>query len=430
MCLSTGVPLHIGRPLGKALALAAVWAAGAAQAAGPWSVGLTQALSHESNVFRAVDDNAVSDTMATTGVQLQLDQPFGRQRVTAELALEMQRFVNNSQWNDSPYRLGGELLWSAAERWEGEIGLDSSEESYRYDQTTVIALRNQIRTSRGWLHIRKGVVTDWTFESALNVLDRDLSLASFDGSDQRQWAAEAGARFQPSPNLMMRALLRHTSGNYPHRTALQADRYDRNDLELSANWKPSGASTLEARISFGSESHSLQSVRATSLWTGALAWRWQPTGKLGFSTSLLRDSDTGTSRFQTAGTGTGSGTNTGGGAGTGTEVTTAQSSDAKMSTTLALTATWAATAKIDVDVGWRYTQRLLDSSRNGTAGVQGNDDTTALTLGARYAPIRNLDLGCSLALERRSVSNNALTLSFPYSGNTLGCFGQFWFSRL
>lgn len=402
--------------LGAAAVAAALLASPAAQAAGPWALGITQALSHESNVSRAADAFAEADTISTTGARVAFDQPFGRQRFTAQAALELQRFVSHSEWNSQPYRLGAELDWTAADLWEGELGLDAAEQLYRQDQNLANPQRNLEQTRRAWLRARKGVVTDWTFEAALNAYERDLSLASFDASDQTQLAVEGGWRFQPNPALALSAKLRHTRGEYPRRTAAGADDYTRDDIELASTWQPTGASSFDARLAFGRESHSLQAVADSNVWNGAFSWRWKPTGKLNFTTTLARSSDTDSSRFES---------NTG----TDGDSSVTATNNNYLSTSLALNGRWAATAKISVDAGLRMTHRELDSRRTGTAGVQGSDRLSAFNLGLRYAFSRSLDLGCSFSTERRSVTEDALALSFPYSARSLGCFAQFWLGR-
>lgn len=402
--------------LGAVAMAAALLASPAAQAAGPWALGITQALSHDNNVFRSADAFAEADTISTTGARVVFDQPFGRQRFTAQAALELQRFVSHSEWNSQPYRLGAELDWTAADLWEGELGLDAAEQLYRQDQNLANPQRNLEQTRRAWLRARKGVVTDWTFEAALNAYERDLSLASFDSSDQTQLAVEGGWRFQPNPALALSAKLRHTRGEYPRRTAEGADDYTRDDIELASTWQPSGASSFDARLAFGRESHSLQAVADSNVWNGAFSWRWKPTGKLNFTTTLARSSDTDSSRFES---------NTG----TDGESSLTATDNSYLSTSLALNGRWAATAKISVDAGLRLTHRELDSRRTGTTGVQGSDRLSAFNLGLRYAFSRSLDLGCSFSTERRSVTEDALALSFPYSARSLGCFAQFWLGR-
>lgn len=401
---------HTGGMLGL-LALAA----GHAQAAGPWAVGVAQTLAHESNVFRAPAATEEAATVATTSAMLRLDQPFGRQKLRAWGDVAHQAYAGHGEWNQNPYSLGAELDWSGVDLWEGELGLSTQEQLYRYDQTGANPARNLEELSRAWLRARKGVVTLWTFEAAVNAYDRQFSLARFAGSEQRQVAAEGGLRFQPSPDLALRGLLRYTRGSYPGR-GTAGDDYTRDDVELGATWRATGASKLEGRVAVGREDHSLSTASSNSVWAAGLTWNWQPTGKLSFATSVSRDSDTGSNSLL--------GTGTDGGA-----VDLGSASQARTSSSLAWQATWAATAKIQLDAGLRYTRRSLDSQALGVAGADGTDAVRSLNLGLRYQPMRSLDLACGWAVEKRTVSGNVAGLSYPYSARTVQCSAQFWFGR-
>lgn len=395
--------------------------------ASPYAMGVSETLEYQSNSTLSQNAQGQSSLVSTTMLNLLLDQPIGRQRLKANAELGVQRFNTTEEWNNHPYRLGAELDWSTVDRWEGELGLDTGRQLYRYDQNTADPVLNEEQSTRFWLRARVGVITTWTFETGLTAYRRNLSLASFDRLDQHQWAGEAGVRYRYSPDLGGRLMLRHADGEYPRFLTGESDEFRRNDLELSADWRPSGASLIEARVAFGRESHTQQSSRSADLWTGSLNWRWEPTGKLAFVTTLQRDSDIGASRFETVSTPTTGGSSDGSTGGTtGTTITSDQTTDARLSTTAGLGATWAATAKIQVAARASYTRRNLESDSTSTESRQGHDATTTFSLLVRYSPTRALELGCSVSRQRRSVSDSSLGLSFPYGNTTYGCSAAFW----
>lgn len=405
-----------------ALAAAATCAGTAHAETGPYAVGVSETLSQESNPLRTRDALAQSEVISTTSLDFLIDQPIGRQKFKANAQLSAQRFSDTKAWDNNPYRLGAELDWSTVDRWEGELGFDTGRELYRYDQNAATPQENQQRSTRAWLRARVGVITTWTFEAGLTAYERDLSLAAFDRLDQKQWAGEAGLRYRYSPDLDARVMLRHTDGEYPRFSALGADEFRRNDVEFSARWAASGASTLNARFSFGTESHTQQDIRGGDIWAGALTWLWLPTGKLALSTTLQRDSDIGSSRFAAS---TDTSTGSTGGTGTGS-VGLDQITDASVSTSLALAAKWAATSKIALDASARYVRRTLENTSTSGSSQRGNDATTILSLGAMYSPTRAIDLGCKLSRERRNTPADSLSLSYPYGNTVVSCSGQFW----
>lgn len=394
-----------------------------ATAATPWGLAVSEEVTHDSNVFRSTNANATADTLSSTGLRLTLAQPLGRQQWNTRLEGSLERYVDHDEWNHVAYDLGSELAWSAPDLWQGELGASANQQLYRWDQNVATPQRNLERSRRAWLRVRKGVVTDWTFVLALNGYDRDLSLASFDDWDQRQAALDVGLRFAPSPDLNTRLLVRRTVGEYPHLGTDLRDHYTRNDLELGLNWQPSGASTLEGRVAWGREDHSVSSQRAANVWGGSLTWRWRPTGKLNFETRLQRDNDTGSSHFQSS-----SGTDTDTGGGTGT-ASTQQSNDAKLTTSASVGAQWAASALWRLDARASLTHRQLDSRSTGADGTQGTDDVRALSLGFTYSPTRRIDLGCAVMREHRSVSSTVGGLSFPYDAKSASCNVRWWLGQ-
>ena len=76
------------------------------------------------------------------------------------------------------------------------------------------------------------------------------------------------------------------------------------------------------------------------------------------------------------------------------------------------------TGKIVLSGGLVYARRTLV---DGFTGVGGNDNTTTLALGARYAATRTLAFGCDASTASRSASGVG---SSAYDSNSIGCFGQ------
>src|SRR5207245_3758172 len=83
------------RPMSLALGLAFTNCAMAE--ANPYYIGVSQAFTHDSNVFRRPDNGTlpvVADTVSSTGVLGGIDQPFGRQHFFANGTAAMNRHKN------------------------------------------------------------------------------------------------------------------------------------------------------------------------------------------------------------------------------------------------------------------------------------------------------------------------------------------------
>ena len=89
-------------------------------------------------------------------------------------------------------------------------------------------------------------------------------------------------------------------------------------------------------------------------------------------------------------------------------------------------ASYAATAKIGANAGVRYSRAKLASVAIAGGGSQAVPDTTdSLTsayLGANYAINRSWSAACNVSHDSRRVSGG---LSFHYTDNAVGCLAQF-----
>ncbi len=69
----------------------------------------------------------------------------------------------------------------------------------------------------------------------------------------------------------------------------EPDQSDRQDFYVGADWVPSGASTVNARLYYGKIEYNLATFANAEGVTGSLVWAWKPTGLLNLRTTLSRD---------------------------------------------------------------------------------------------------------------------------------------------
>ncbi len=379
----------------------------------PLALEVSQLGAYESNILRAKDGFGRDSPVSTSGIDVHMDESWGRQHFRGGAGLAHQKFWNQDLLTNNPYSLDGELDWSATGLVEGELGGDRRRQLFVYSQAGDEFERNMEELSRAWFRVRKGVVTKLTLEGGINAFDRRFS-SDATRSAQRYVAGQGGVRYQPSPDLWVRSIFRYTKGTFPERTA-SGDDYIRRDVELGANWRPSGASSLEARLSAGRESHSLTTVRSVDVWAAGLSWRWQASGKMGLSLSLDRDSDTGSSTTLIV-------SDDG-------QVDLGNVGNTSTSTSAGAGVVWAATSKINLNVRGRVARRELDSRRSGSVGFDGGDLLRGVNVGVLYRPLRSLDLSCNVALERRSTIGSVGNLSFAYDSKSAQCGVSLWVAR-
>lgn len=381
----------------------------AADEPSPYVFGIRQAFTSDSNLFRAPEGGlVVRDTLSSTGLRLGIDKLLGRQHFMIDLQANANRYRHNKQLDNTDYKAGARVDWETVERISGELSAEQTQSLYRDAVGGVVSAdRNQVRTSAAAFQLRVGLVTLWSFEGGVAASENNYSGATVDNRDLRQRSANAGLRWRPSDALTTRVAYRRTDGSYPSFGA-EPDDFKRDDIDVITTLEASGASRLNARVSATRERHTVQSQRDSNGWTGALGWRWQPTGKTTLDVDLSRDNSVGRTGFNSS-------------------LINAEASDARLSQSVTLAVTWAATAKIQVVPRVSYVRRNLDSGFSTAVGgtsVQATDRTGIVGLGLRYQPTRSVELACDASREQRTV-DGSIALGSPYAVTTAGCSVQF-----
>jgi hypothetical protein len=389
------------------LALAAITGPVLAQTS-PWYLGVAQAFTHDSNIRRVADGTpATGSTVSTTSLLAGLDQPIGRQRLFGTASVQMNRYSGASDLNNTGYGLKLGLDWSTAERVSGtlSLGMNQSLQLFTPGDVAAVVTKNIEKVNYFDGVVRVGVVTALTLEAGLNhrTLDYSLDLPPVAAREYTQDTIRLGARYRVSGALTVGAGLRHAEATYPRYLPNVADKLRRDDLDFTVTWVPSGASTLNARISATHASHSVATTQDLSGLTGALTWNWRPTGKLALTTELQRDS--------------GSDVNFENKFVQGALTDVLRTDISRITNRLQLKAAYDATAKIAVTAAAGYARRSLRTNAIGDS-----DNSTNLALGVRWQPTRALQLSCDLSHEKRSAGG---VLSLPYGVNTVGCAAQF-----
>ena len=405
-------------------ALASLSSGTALAQASPYYLGVSQALSYESNLYRVGDGQVLptnlskSDTISGTSLVAGVDQTISRQRVYGSANLRANRYANNKSLDNQSYGLNLALDWATVNNLSGTLSTSADQNLAQFNSRTASGTletkKNEVRTRTLDASVRLGVVTRYTLEATLGHRQRSYSAVEYNSREFRQDSASLGFRYRPSSALTLGAALRGTQADYPRFRQLapgsyQSDRLQRQDIDLTANWQPSGASRINLRLSPTRTRYDRDTSSDFSGLTGSLGWAWQPTGKLKLNTTASRD--------------------------------TGQSSDAvnlgifgngftdysRTTDALGLRANYELSAKVGLNAGLVLAHRALRDSLSVAGSPSsvrsGSDNTRTLSLGARWQPTRAIQVGCDASAENRS-SSNAL-LSVGLSGNSVSCFGQF-----
>ncbi|MCH7343722.1 outer membrane beta-barrel protein [Pelomonas sp. CA6] len=370
--------------------------------AGPYYLGASLGAYHSSNVYQQASGGS-SDTILSSSLLAGLDKRFGRQRLFVDASVQHNRYQQNSRLNHLGYNLRGGLEWATVGNLSGEVSADlrRSLADYNVGGIQPIFVKNTEDNRQLQAIARLGLVTKLTLEGTLTHRDRRFSAVEYDSLEYRQNAGSLGLFYKPSEPLRLGVALRHTRGEYPHYRRLssgatQADEFSRNDLDLSAEWNPSSAHSLDARVSVSRSTHDAASARNLRGLTGALAWAWRPGGRLSLQTRIARDSG-----IESYYLGVGN---------LSADYTT-------ITTSFQTRAVYELSHKLQLEAGFSYGRADRDNSLLAT---QANDHTRSYSVGLRWQPRRALELGCNLTQQTR----DSTVPGYAYDARTYGCYIQ------
>ena len=375
--------------------------------ASPYYIGVNQRFTHQSNVFQT-SASPVSDTVSSTSLIAGFDQPISRQRVFGSLTASANRYSDLSQLDHSAYsgRLG--VDWATIGNLTGSLTADTSQRLADFNPaglpgTTV----KSITKNQGIAAVvRLGVVTRFTVEGTLAHRKTRNSDAIYASRDLDINEGSLGVKYRPGGALVLGAAVRLTQGDYPRyffdplAGTYASESFDRQNLDLTADWPLSGASTVTARLSIGQDDYDSVTARDFSGVTGSVNWNWKPTGKLSLSTGFSRSAGDDTQIV------------------IGPDLSYDTNSISRVRNTLSFNAGYEVTAKIQARAGLSYSD---GTSVNAAGTSSGSDRATTASLGLSWAPTRSIRTGCDLGHVQRRGSS----LASAYDNNTIGCFGEF-----
>ena len=388
----------------------------------PYYIGGALTYSHDSNLLRLSNGTnspigySKADSVVSAGLLAGLDQNFGRQRAFGNLTLRSNRYGRNTTYNNDSYAVTAGLDWSTAERLSGQVSANASRNlsSFNLQEIGTLSVKNQESSQGLDATVRLGLVTEYSLEASgshrkiENSLDDDRVQAR----NYRQDNASLGLRWKPSSDTIFGVGVRATQGRYPRFRVVtvnlyEADRFKREEVDLSFWHRASGASSLDLRLSSGKTTYDLATQRDFSGLTGSLSWNWLASGRLNLLTRLShetgQDSYAVTTFFNQAGT----------------------ADYSRVNTSLRVKADYSLTAKVALNSAVSVSDREIVRSLDDIFGpreASGRERYVNMSLGARWVPQRSVQVGCDVGRETRKGSGE---LGSDLSANTYSCFAQF-----
>jgi predicted porin len=381
--------------------------------ASPWNVGVSQGFAHQTNLFGApsptagAPDTRVADKYSVTSLFGGVDLKLSRQRLFANGVVRANRYEDVKTLNNDAYGVNLGLDWETVNNLSGTLrsSANRSLASYTIPGAPVIGqVRNLETSNQQTATVRYGISSRWAATAGWQRREVEYSAAAFRSGEFTQNEVSAGVRYGLPTLLVLGLGVRSSKTDRPRHTEVGgagtgvflANESDRRDIDLTADWQASGLSTVNARLSYGKEEHSLPQVPEFKGVTGSIGWNYQPTDKTTLTLQVARD--TGTSSAI---------------APFGSDATPLGSYSTRLTNLVSAGFDYGMTAKIRLNGNLRHAKAKLD----GTTGT-GSETTRGAGLGASYAFSRAISFNCSVAHEKRE------TLSADIGNRTVNCAGQ------
>lgn len=260
-----------------------------------FSVGLSQLIQYDSNLYR-LPDGAVaprgerSDRISLTGVQLGFDRTVSRQRLRADLNVSHSayRYHDDLDYTAPDGRLSWD--WVAGRQWSGTLVHQYSETLAGFDDvggTEQVIRRFRRSAGRAVLRIDpQWAVGAGVAHSRSWYKDGKRPLSEFDArtvNADLTWTTRAGNRLQLS--------VQEADGRYPNRLAVAGSirDYRQRQWRVGMNWQLTAALAVDGELGHTSRTYALAPARDFSGTTGQFALRWVPTAKLALNLRWRRD---------------------------------------------------------------------------------------------------------------------------------------------
>lgn len=367
-----------------------------AQERSPYYIGVSQAFTHDSNVYRTLD-NEVSETISSTGVLFGVDQRFGRQRFFADASAQTNRYNSDDRLNNKSYAATAELDWETIGFLSGVLRFATRNSLADLGTTGGAASVSDQVTEEYNASVRYGLASFLALEAGYAHRRLDYKNPLLSNRNYSQDTVNAGVNWIVGTKLTLGVGARSTQGTTPEfaPTPPRADELKRRDIDFTAAWRPSAFSTVNARISATRETRSLATIGELSETTGTLSWDYAPTSRLNFTTSLSRDTGTETTFLGTAPGGT----------------TALQADRNRISNSLSLDARYTLTGKTSLRANVRQ--------RDGSSSDSTDDTTRGYSLAVSYLPTRTISLSCNVMREQRRLAG-----ATAYNATVTGCSGE------
>jgi len=394
---------------------------GGASDPNPYYIGVSEALTHDSNVYRIAGGPA--DSYSSTSLFGGFDQQISRQRVFARASVSANRYREQDPLNNNGYSFYGGLDWETVEHLSGNVyaAYDHSlaapvaAPGVPVQQTKNIADLASVSARARW-----GGPSLFTIEGALNYASVNYSEPTYITSESSTSAASLGVYYHSGGPLRVGLAARVTRNDIPKAfidpltNEYVSSQIDGRNIDLLLDYDVTGQIVANARLSYTKQKNSLGNTDYSGF-TGGVALDWRATGKTSLRFDAAHDAGFNAQAYNTfifSPTVTGI---------TLTPIVGVYTNNS-ITDSAGLGISYSATAKISATGTLRYL-RARTRALSVTGPLPDVVDIYKLaSIGANYAITRAWGAGCNLGYETRDVTGGQV---FSYNAKTVSCSTQF-----
>jgi len=388
----------------------------------PYYIGVSQAFTHDSNVYRVPD--GPGDTFSSTSLLGGFDQLLGRQRLFGRAVVSGNRYQDETNLNNVSYSAFVGVDWETIEHLSGRVsgnfnrGLSSAPAG----GSTPVTAQNIADTQTIEALIRWGGPSLLTLEGGASYSNVGYSSPQYVGSEFNKSSANVGLFYHGGGPFRVGIGVRADATRSPNAFVdpatgqVQSTRLNGQYVDLFADYDVTGQIVTNLRLSYTRQENSAGGTDLSG-WTGALGVSWQVTSKTSLRVDAARDAGFNSTTYNTfAFTPTATGI-------AFTPVVGVFQNN-QITASAGISANYAATAKISTFASARYyrAHQINLIAGGGAAAPDVIDIANTYSLGANYEITRNWGAACTMAYERREVSGGT---NYTYDAKTIGCSTQF-----
>ena len=342
-------------------------------------------VANDDNLFRLSDDAEAlavigtvdrDDTVTQIGAGLDIDAPFSRQRLRANLSVYKADYSRFDSLDHVGADVSSVVNWEVGNLFAGDVGFKFTRQLSRFYELQAIA--KDIRTRKiFFLNGGYRFHPSWRVVGDFSILD--LTQTERPQLDRSESSQAVELQLSTSANTKLGTRIRHTKGNFERLQIINGNEINNDFTEMEYSvvlyWEGSKKSRLEGRLGLTQRDHAQASERNFNGTTGRLSYAWLITAKTRIDSAIWRGT---TTREELTIFVVGNG--------------------------VSIEPKWFATRKISVAANIEYETRDFEGISEAVALVDGTRQDTATSLGVsvKYEPLDNVALSLGYDNERRN----------------------------